>query len=193
MKKWLAAGLILAGQLLLGRYSQLLLGLDIHNRWSRNFFFLGLPFFLLGYGLRQKDELLARWFEPAGRKAAVLAASVLMAGLSLAECAFSLNGPAPDSSGDLFVSSIPLAILVFLLARYCFEEEWRQYAPVAFMLEIGRRHSLGIYVLHPMLLNFVVAAVGLHWYTPMLAFAASLAVSALAHTCVKRIPFGKQQ
>lgn len=179
LRLWPVTCPLLMGQLLLGRYSELLLGMDIHNRWSRNFFFLGLPFFWLGYTLRQKDAALERWFECKEHKGMAVVVTFALVGMSMAECAYSLNGPVPDSSGDLFVSSIPFALLVFLLARYGFPAEWEKVPMVSCLRQIGRSHSMVIYIFHPIALSLVEAVVGLHWYTPVLAFAVSLLVSVL--------------
>lgn len=123
--------------LALGNYSRTLFSQALNSIYSRNFLFLGIPFFLLGDYFRQSGTRLR-----AGTLAAGMLLSAILTGC---EKRYLMSLPQPVNT-DLYLGSILLACFVFLFFsqnRPAFS--CKPFQAVAFM---GRHLSSTIYIVH---------------------------------------------
>ena len=132
---------LLALNLILGTYATLIFGKILPVSFSRNFLFMGLPFFLLG-------DLLAHRKTIPGKHMLilVLAAGILLSFVEnyLLYKGFSLL------YRDLYLGSILMSYALFRLVQIHPDPT---YTPQLRTLALwGRKYSLPIYILHPMVL-----------------------------------------
>ena len=140
--KWVQpfAALLIIGNLLLGTYAPVLFGRTFHLFLNRNWLFTGIPFVCLGMiFFRYKDFLM-------GLPSKLILLGILLFGVgSIAESAI-LRATYGAPVGDVYISTVFLAVFVFvyLLDNKNLERKW-----IKSLAEIGRKHSLWIYILHP--------------------------------------------
>ncbi len=138
----LAPVLLLCG-LALGSYSCLLAGKPLASLLTRNFLFIGLPFFSIGMWLRRHATSagLPAWLGSRWMAAAILALLLLSVGEKLLVWNFA------HRAYDLYVTTIVLSVLVFCLTvtRGDVGGNW--------LSAIGQRYSLYIYVYHMLILQ----------------------------------------
>lgn len=171
--------LCLAANLALGE-GLAILGVRLSFLYSRNFWFLGLPFFLWGHWIRGKQEK----GELKIRNSSCFAALLLGAVLSMAEMLAS-------GGRDLYVGSILMTAGIFLFAI------WNPHLGRGSVLAaIGERDSLHIYLWQMLLFDLMAAGArtcGLaghmvyQWVRPLLACLLSLLLAELIRSCGKRL------
>ncbi len=129
--------LLLLTSLLLGRYSQLVIGTNFSLLITRNFIFTGIPFFGIGAYIksRENNSLINLNNNSLG------ALIVLFVVISTIE-RYLLANYLPKSDGDLTISAIVLSVLVFQFAL-----SYNQTRDTIFS-RCGRLYSLDIYVFH---------------------------------------------
>lgn len=146
---------LLACDLLFGKYSLLVFGKEFPYIYVRNFLFVGLPYFLLGACLRSREKRA----EGKGGDASALAlfALVLLFALTTIAERYFLIATGNNGTRDHYVSTTFLAIALFLLAK--------RDAPIAFsqvgcrVAKIGEQYTSMIYIVHPMILTILAAIV----------------------------------
>ena len=135
---------LLASNIVLGNYSTMLFGVRLPLILTRNFLFCGLPFFLLGDALREKQHTLKR-----KQLSALVICSVL---LTIAENVFLINQENPFNA-DCFIATPFLAYSLFLL----FLEDRRvsETPLLRNIAQLGKRTSTAIYIIHPIVITIV--------------------------------------
>ena len=171
--------------LILGKYSLMLLGKSIPYIVVRNFLFVGLPYFLLG-------DLLYR-FKITFSVKKLYIFSLFFACTTVAERLllehFNLN-----ASRDHYISTTFLAVSLFLIAvQYERKKTSRLQDALCF---IGAKLSSGIYILHPMFLAVLSVAVqyighrtlsSIYSYAAaFMAFFLSILASLILHVTLKK-------
>lgn len=167
-----AIPLLLIVNLVLGKYSMPILGYNHYSFLSRNFIFCGLPFFLIG-----KLIFLLRGSIGVMKNVSLSISFIVVLLLSFLEYYY-VKSRALCGDGDLYISTIPLSIAVFILfLRLPSEKE-------SFISKIGKNYSLYIYLLHPFI------AVILGTASPVLIFASTLLAAFFLYNLIaKFLPF----
>ena len=129
--------------LLLGKYSVLILGTEFPVVYVRNFLFVGIPFFTIGMWLREKEGFVIR----DGMRNMSAAIVLLFCMTTLLEKYFLVTHDC-NATQDHYLSSTFLAIAVFLFFVNT------QSANETGMSKVGRNDSLYIYILHPIFFSF---------------------------------------
>lgn len=113
--------------------------------YVRNFLFTGLPFFAIGTMIKSKLDINVN--KNKRNKAILIACIILFSITSLLERSFLLSVGKP-AVRELYISSIVLAICLFLLAL-SFESKQKTWLSV-----IGEKESLYIYIFHPVVIFY---------------------------------------
>jgi surface polysaccharide O-acyltransferase-like enzyme len=133
--------ILLITDLIMGKYSLLIMNREFPYIYVRNFLFVGLPYFLIGAYIKLKDFRLRGGLEIAwGGVIFLLFASVLENRLLVH---LGLN-----AERDHYLTTTLAAILLFLLFLS------RVQTGPTILSELGKRDSLYIYILHPLWMTF---------------------------------------
>lgn len=141
--------LLLLGDLVLGKYSLLLLQREFPYVLVRNWLFVGIPYFSIGSCIRTYSQTIKRHVK---RNLVILGCVALIASTWVER--FILLHYGLNAMRDHYVSTTFLAVLVFLLFLY-YVNNSRNY-----ISDIGKYNSTWIYILHYSLISvmgFVVA------------------------------------
>ncbi len=137
---------LLCANLILGTYSPLLFKTALPLEWSRNFLLTGLPFFLLGDLIHQKEDRIK-------------AGDLLLIILGIASAIITvfehklLSSQGLCINSDFFLGTIFMALSLFLLAKHCDNIcSKKVLCQIAFM---GKEFSLMIFILHPVIIRIV--------------------------------------
>lgn len=168
--------------LVLGTYSPVVFGRPLSIEISRNFLFVGLPFFLLGDYIRRRKSI-------PGWKV-LLSCLALGLALSFAEN-YLLYKAGLLVNQDFYLGTVFVAYALFRMTqsgKAVFENTL--YRKLALW---GRRYSLGIYILHPMVIQLCKAFLSrfgdtypllnrayIH-FAPLIVFSLSLLLSAVCY------------
>jgi surface polysaccharide O-acyltransferase-like enzyme len=133
--------LLLAGDLIFGKYSLLILGREFRYIWVRNFLFVGIPYFSLG-GLIKRFTNIIR---PKKVWSGMLC--VLFAVTTLCERYF-LVSIGMNATRDHYISTTFLAVSVFLFTLSC-------NGSCKVIAAVGRKYSTWIYILHPIVIKIL--------------------------------------
>lgn len=137
---WWFIPLLLLGDLVLGKYSLLLIGREYPYIYVRNFLFVGLPYFALGMWIKAHKAPLLRLGVPVW---GWLIAVVLFAVTSYAERAMLVSWDL-NATRDHYLSTTFCAIALFMVFLSI-----NQRKPTTLSI-IGQLNSLYIYILHPL-------------------------------------------
>lgn len=132
----------------LGTYSEVLLGHTFRNVLTRNFLFMGLPFFALGAFVKARQEQL----RTVGRVAwAVL--FVASGILAIAERLWLLH-IGQTATSELYLGNVvqALSLLMFTLSFATARPNLTAY--------LGRYYSLDLYILHPIVFQLLLWSFG---------------------------------
>lgn len=141
--------LLLFGDLVLGKYSLLLIGREIPYYYVRNFLFVGIPYFCIGNIIHEYCNNLKRI-----KQEWLTVAIVLFSVTTVLERLF-LISVGKNAIRDHYLSTTFLAISVFAYALR------KQYGNVELnkagkiLSIIGRKYSTDIYILHPIIISIV--------------------------------------
>lgn len=165
---------LLAADLLFGKYSLLVLGREYPYIFVRNFLCVGIPYFCIGNLIKEK-RYSERWNQNV-----LLAGVMIFAVTTLLERYLLIRG-GWNATRDHYISTTFLAVCLFV---YVIQSGWRNKI-LAF---IGRRYSMGLYLAHPIfitLLSRVVERWGLqeaYRYTaPVIVYGVTLMSLLLIH------------
>lgn len=184
-KLYPAIPFLLVADLVLGKYSRVLLGMEFPYILVRNFLFVGLPYVLIG-------DLLAKR-SPQFKSRTLLFAAVLFALTALLE-PYLLDSFGMNTARKHNISTTFLALSVFLLALNSRDlPDNRLYQWCCFA---GKHLSLNIYILHPIFIflytesvslihNEVVRSILLQ-FSPLPVFGISIAASWVLHVLGKQ-------
>lgn len=162
------------GNLILGAYSPLLLGQTIKLLVTRNFFFTGLPAFLMG------DLIYRKQFKIKATVALILSVVFWLATILEASL---LNAFQVHGKGEVYICNALSAFFAFLFAtQYHCTRNTPLYQTLC---NIGAKFSTTIYILHPIVITtlgtFTVfigqlfkPAYGLYYIQPFLVFAITI-------------------
>lgn len=139
--------LLLSIDLILGKYSIVLLHREFPYSMVRNFLFVGLPYFCIGCLLRQCDFYIEKL-----REEKLLLLIVLFSLTSILEH-FILISVTMNATRDHYISTTLLAITLFILALK--KKNAVFYGTNVILSNIGRKYSTGIYILHPIFIKII--------------------------------------
>lgn len=131
----------LIGDLVLGKYSILLLGHEKPYIIVRNWLFVGLPYFVIGMLLKEKETIIrkiSKW-----KLLVVIAFSALTTLLER----YLLVSNNYNAKRDHYISTTFLAVSVFLFYMYYVQSK------ESILSRLGRNDSTWIYILHPMVIS----------------------------------------
>ena len=131
-----AIPILLVGELILDKYSLLIFGRLFKGYYTRNFLFMGIPFFAIGCLIKKYWNKL----HTIRRKSAITTVILLTILLCVEILMLKINGL--DISGDLYITTIPLTaaiLLTTLVTRQAKPNLWSK---------LGAEYSLYIYVFH---------------------------------------------
>lgn len=168
--------------LVLGTYSPVVFGRPLSIEISRNFLFVGLPFFLLGDYLRRRESI-PEW---------KMLFSCLALGLALSFGEnYLLHKAGLLVNQDFYFGTVFVAYALFRMTQRgsaMFENALCRKAALW-----GRRYSLGIYILHPMVIQLCKAFLSRFGdtypllsrayilFAPLIVFSLSLLLSAVCY------------
>ncbi len=173
--------ILLLTDLILGKYSLLLIGREFSYIYVRNFLFVGLPYFLIGHALFVT--------KPEIEKKDCLQYTLVFAGTTILE-RLSLGMMGINATRDHYLSTTFLAIFAFLFALKSNNAVHNGiYKNCCW---IGNKLAIYIYILHPILINFLekVQAIMIHndvintilaYLKPFLVFSMSIIVSMILY------------
>ncbi|WP_207666211.1 acyltransferase family protein, partial [Enterocloster lavalensis] len=171
--------LLLFGDLVLGKYSTVILGREFSYILVRNFLFVGIPYFCIGFLIRNG---MGRRIEKKALSCLIVAFSVT----SILE-RFLLVNIGMNATRDHYISTTFLAVTVFLFAlKYDGHE--------GFLSAIGRKHSTWLYILHPIFITCLgtvsnkVGIYGVYKYiAPIIVYIATLVFLVIIEKCKNRV------
>lgn len=132
--------LLLIGDLILGKYSVLLLGRAFPYILVRNFLFVGIPYFCIG-------RLIRNGFGQKVKKKVLVIFMIVFSATSLLE-RFVLVSLNVNATRDHYISTTLLAVTVFLFTLKC-------YGDNRTLALIGRKYSTWLYILHPIFITCI--------------------------------------
>lgn len=137
---------LLICNLLIGAYSKVIFGRCFPLIYSRNRYFTGIPFYLIGDILYRHNDEIKKVFN----KRLIWILTIPTAIITVLEpwllSHFDIIG-----KGDLYVSTIIMAVIVFI--AFCYFYDYR--SKLSHWLEvIGEKYSLWIYIMHLIILYY---------------------------------------
>lgn len=127
-----------------GNYSQLLLKRTFSDYITRNFLFVGIPYFTIGFYLRKHKKIIAAF----SAKHSLLVLLTLFFALSTIIDRYLLCHFGLSATSDHALSITFLSILVFVAFTSTY---WN--GKMSFLYNIGRKYSTFIYIFHPILIT----------------------------------------
>lgn len=142
--------LLLLGDLVLGKYSLLVFGRTFPTCFTRNFFFVGIPYFLIGVYLAFVKESVIKikqqiWF-----------IGIFLSVLICFSVSYFIRINGFESPRDHMLSTTILAICLFLFFLV-------KSSSSTVIAEVGRKDSLYIYIFHPIFLLILERFVAPFW------------------------------
>ena len=135
---------LLAGDLVLGKYSIVLFQREISYIFARNWLFVGLPYFLIGMWLKENEQRINMYISKTSIMFLILISllSTLLEHGVLESCNM-------NAIRDHYISTTIFAIAVFLLfLNFADNTE-------SLVSGIGRKHSTMVYILHPIIIQIL--------------------------------------
>lgn len=148
----LTPGILILG-LIFGKYCVVLLGRQIPYVYVRNFFFLGLPYFLIGNLFFEYREQIFEHFTNQ-----LFIAGLLIFSITTVVERYILVTNGVNASNDYYISTTFLACTVFL--KFAKPRLKKPTKFVNVLGEVGKRYSTWIYVIHPLLIGMVDLIIG---------------------------------
>ena len=138
--------LLLLIDLVLGKYSIVLLGREFPYQYVRNFLFVGLPYFLIGGILHENIERLER--KKMSRLVIVLLCAFFGGTSVLGKYVLLRYHVSATREHYLSTTFLVFAIFVFLL-------QYKDWFKDSFFEKAGREYSLIIYIIHPIIIEIL--------------------------------------
>lgn len=171
---------LLLGDLILGKYSLLLLGKEIPFIIVRNFLFVGIPYFAIGILMNEKKFRIGVWGIPVFTITTLVERFILV----------SLNA---NAVRDHYISTTFLAIAVFSFVLEYKGAVWQVAA------KIGREYSTWVYIIHPIFITcygFVFKRIGIYngWccVAAVVVYITTVIFVAFATEVIRRIRFQRR-
>ena len=149
---------LLAGDLILGKYSLLLFHTEFPYILVRNWIFVGIPYFSIGLWLKEKNTIIHNKLSVNGK--ILLIAVILLTSITTIIERWILVSCNMNSARDNYLSTAFLAVSVFLLFLLYVSPKEDLFS------RIGKRDSALIYILHPIfitLLSTLISLIGAEW------------------------------
>lgn len=133
--------------ILFGKYSVIVFGRQFPLVLGRNCYFIGVPFFCMGYWLSQNMERIRSKVRTKTAFFCVLLFSLTTLAEEYLLTAFGVGGV-----GDIYISTVFLAPAMLI----CFSQCGSEASPLGrFFANIGRYYSTWIYIIHVIVINVV--------------------------------------
>lgn len=162
--------LLLASDLLLGKYSLVVFSQEFPVIYARNFLFVGLPYFCIGCLLRKHEKTVGDFGIP---KTALLI--VAFAALTLSE-RYILVLTRLASAREHYISTTFLAVAVFFIAVQISTVRLPKCADI--LMTVGRDYTTWIYILHPIFITVLMYVVNKLDFSTLFSFIAPIVVYA---------------
>jgi len=135
---------LLAVDLVFGKYSIVCFGREFPIIYIRNFLFVGIPYFVTGHFISEKEELIQK-----------ISGKLLFAGIVFFICVgmfekFILTSNGVNAVRDHYISTTFLAVCEFLFFLNYVSD---QSAAGRVLSKIGRNYSTIIYIMHPIIMT----------------------------------------
>lgn len=186
---------LLIADLCLGKYSMLIFGRNFPAMLTRNFLFVGLPYFCIGMIIFENKDKIERFFRKRKTTLGIFWVAFVM--LNIAE-RYMLLSLGCTSNREQYICTTLSAAAIFILCMITYRREHKGLLKI--LADTGRKHTMMIYILHPIFITLIsAAAIKLSiqddkyiWITPVLVFFASLAASIVWAFIIRIIkPSGK--
>ncbi len=189
---------LLAVDLVFGKYSILIFGQEFPYIFVRNFLFVGLPYFLLGNLIHNHYDKLNKVFSTP----LLIILSIVFTITSILE-RFMIIQLNANTTREHFISTTFFSIAIFLLAHKFYSTE-KTPAIINSFATIGQRYTAWIYIIHPIVITFskpifapILAKVSfIQYIVPIVLFFVTYAVILLFNKCynyiIKKIPIKKK-
>lgn len=142
--------LFLTVNIIIGSYSKVLLGIWPPMEIARSFIFTGLPFFYIGKLIKQAPKISVPNF-------ALIILTFVFAVTSILEYVL-LSSIGASASKDMYISTVFLAITIFCLVIK--NPLYNPQKALAKLCEYGRKYSLMIYIIHPIIIKISNPVIG---------------------------------
>lgn len=136
--------LLLCIDLILGKYSKLLLNREFPYYIVRNFMFVAIPYFYIGYYIRKHYDKISKINNYSFLEMFFIIVLVLTTCLEK-YLSISLGF---NNGREHYISSTFLSVIVFTIFT---DDHWNTKNVI--LSKIGRRYSLFIYIIHPILID----------------------------------------
>lgn len=175
--------LLLAGDLIFGKYSLLIWNQKINYIYVRNYLFVGIPYFAIGWALgihKEKKLEKSRWWKGI----LPLAGVAVFTGTSIWERRY-LEAVQANAQREHYISTTFLTLSVFLVFL-CWAGFYKRRILSGLLAWIGRNCATMIYILHPAVItvmDFYLKngtdpwSMAYHTYAPVLIFGCTVIIS----------------
>lgn len=157
--------------LVFGTYAVVLFGKTFTYYIFRNFLFIGIPFFTLGYFISENKQKITTFFRKKFKRPDLILGinSILLAAMSVAEYSI-LKANFLLASRENYIFSVLLTINTFLLFSLFYKDN--NSTSEKFTATIGNRYSGDVYIYHSIIINvcsLVFSAIGIYKYYSFIA------------------------
>ncbi|MCD8348898.1 MAG: acyltransferase [Lachnospiraceae bacterium] len=149
---YIVTPVLLVGDLVLGKYSLVLLGREFPYIIVRNFLFVGIPYFTIGCLLKQHEN----WIKEHGKKGTLIGLAILFTATTIPE-RYVLVSIDMNPTRDHYISSTLLAVTVFVIAVKGIGLFGRKGRIAGMLNTIGRKYSTWVYIIHPIFITILSA------------------------------------
>lgn len=135
-----ATPILIAAGLYLGKYHETITGSNNPLYYSRNFLFMGIPFFLIGTLIKKNETKINQHIS---KNTAIIGTIIFLITGIIEEYALGLY----DNTGDLYISNVLMAaaIVILFMKINCKEENY--------ISKVGKNDCLYIYIFHVLFIN----------------------------------------
>lgn len=167
---------LLLTNLLLGKYSLLIIKREYSHMLVRNFLFIGLPYFAIGNYIEKsfKERKIN-----INNKLMIFFTVLLIITTVLER--YILDKFNLDKFSDMYISTIFLSIIVFLI--FLTYENKKDIKIVNYIAKIGREYSLNIYLLHIVVIDIMKKIFGgflfYNYFAPIVVFVVTILICIL--------------
>lgn len=181
---YIAIPILLTGDLVLGKYSILLLHREFPYIFVRNFLYVGLPYFCIGILLREIRSIV---------EIKILAGCTLLFSMTTLLERYCLISVDMNPVRDHYISTTFLAITAFLLFREFYQK--RGLSKIEKLISfVGWKYSTWIYIIHPIFitaLSVIAHKLGLYGayqlIAPVVAYIVSIVFVAVMSKVMIRV------
>lgn len=139
--------ILLATDLIFGKYSVLISGKDFPHIYVRNFLFVGMPYFGIGNLLSKYKENITKINDFL-----IISLMVLFTFTTFAEKFFLITVNA-NASREHYISTTLLSVLLFVYAlKHPLDNKNKVVDKMALL---GRKYTLAIYIIHPIIIQII--------------------------------------